>query len=83
MIAERVGPTGKVVGVDPLAERIALARARAPGIRFEVGQAEDLGVFTDESFDVVCLSAVFHWVEDKPKALAEIRRVLCPGGRSA
>jgi len=80
-LAERVGPEGSVVGIDPLADRIAIARARAPGISFEVRQAEDLGVFPAGSFDAVCLSAVFHWVEDKPKALAEVRRVLRPGGR--
>jgi len=80
-IAERVGPSGKVAGIDPLPERITIARANGPGIAFEVGQAEDLAAFTDESFDVVCMSAVFHWVTDKPKALAQIRRVLRPGGR--
>jgi len=86
-IAERVGPTGSVVGIDPLAERIAIARARgeadhhAPRIAFDVGQAEDLGAFPDESFDFVCMSAVFHWLPDKAKALDEVRRVLRPGGK--
>ncbi len=80
-IHKRVGPSGVVVGVDPLAERIAVARNRNSDIRFEVGSAEDLRCFPDESFDAVCLSAVFHWIEDKTKALAEIRRVLRPGGR--
>jgi ubiquinone/menaquinone biosynthesis C-methylase UbiE len=80
-IHERVGPSGAVVGIDPLAERIAVARNRNSDVRFEVGSAEDLGRFPDESFDAVCLSAVFHWIENKPKALAEIRRVLRPGGR--
>jgi ubiquinone/menaquinone biosynthesis C-methylase UbiE len=80
-IAGIVGADGAVVGVDPLVDRVALARARAPFISFEVGQAEDLGAFADASFDVVCMSAVFHWVTDKPKALAEVRRVLRPGGR--
>jgi len=80
-IAERVSPTGSVVGIDPLAERIAIANAGAGGITFAVGQAEDLGAFASESFDAVSMSAVFHWVSDKPRALAEIRRVLRPGGR--
>jgi ubiquinone/menaquinone biosynthesis C-methylase UbiE len=80
-IYERVGPSGTVVGIDPLAERIAVARNRNSDIHFAVGSAEDLGCFPDESFDAVCLSAVFHWIEDKSKALAEIRRVLRPGGQ--
>jgi SAM-dependent methyltransferase len=74
------GP-GCVIGIDPLADRVALARSRVPGVSFEVGQAEDLGAFADASFDAVCMSAVFHWVKDKPKALAEARRVLRPRGR--
>ena len=80
-IRECVGPSGTVVGIDPLVERIAVARNRNSDIHFAVGSAEDLGCFPEESFDAVCLSAVFHWINDKPKALAEIRRVLCPGGR--
>jgi ubiquinone/menaquinone biosynthesis C-methylase UbiE len=79
-IGERLGREGRVVGIDPLPDRVAIARTRNPGIQFEVGHAEDLAAFEDESFDAVCLSAVFHWIADKPKALAEIRRVLRPGG---
>jgi arsenite methyltransferase len=74
------GPGG-VVGIDPLSDRVQVARAKSPGIAFEVGTAEDLGAFADASFDVVCMSAVFHWIPDKPRALAEARRVLRPGGR--
>ena len=80
-IAERVGPSGQVVGIDPLAERIALARERVPGGRFQMGYAEDLGAFADGSFDGVCMSAVFHWVPNQSKALAESARVLRPGGK--
>jgi len=80
-IAERVGARGAVVGIDPLEERVTLARARAAGIRFEVGRAEDLGAFSDGSFDVVCMSSVFHWIGDKAKALGEVHRVLRTGGR--
>ena len=80
-IGERLGPRGSVVGIDPLEERIGIARAHGGALRFEVGQAEDLGAFEDASFDAVCMSSVLHWVSDKAKALAEIRRVLRPGGR--
>lgn len=78
-IAGLIGPN--VVGIDPLPERVALARARAPTLRFEIGRAEQLGTFADGSFDAVCLSAVFHWIEDKARALAEVTRLLRPGGR--
>lgn len=80
-IQECVGTNGAVVGIDPLEERIAIARRRNRQIEFLVGNAENLHVFPDASFDAVCLSAVFHWIKDKPKALAEIFRVLRPGGR--
>jgi ubiquinone/menaquinone biosynthesis C-methylase UbiE len=75
-----VGPEG-VFGIDPLADRIALARHRAPAISYEVGRAEDLSGFDSESFDAVCMTAVFHWVQDKAKALLEAKRVLRRGGR--
>jgi SAM-dependent methyltransferase len=80
-IADRVGTTGAVAGIDPLEERIRIGRSRGSAVRFEVGQAEDLRAFEDASFDAVCMSSVFHWVTDKAKALAEVRRVLRPGGR--
>jgi ubiquinone/menaquinone biosynthesis C-methylase UbiE len=79
-IAECVGANGAVTGIDPLEERIHIARSRGGAVRFEVGQAEDLRAFEDASFDAVCMSYVLHWVEDRAKALAEVRRVLRPGG---
>lgn len=79
--AERLGPKSRVVGIDPLEKRIEIARSRGGAATFEVGQAEDLGAFEGASFDAVCMSSVFHWVADKAKALAEVHRVLRPGGR--
>ncbi len=79
-IADITGPQF-VSGVDPLVDRVEVARTHHPGISFSVGSAEDLGAFRDASLEAVTMSAVFHWVQDKPRALAEVRRVLGRGGR--
>lgn len=81
-VADIAGEAGRVVAIDPLPLRIDLARARAVRhLETSVGRAEDLSAFRDGTFDVVYLNSVFHWVEDKPRALGEIYRVLRPGGR--
>jgi SAM-dependent methyltransferase len=81
-VAELVGTVGAVVGIDPLAYRVAIAQARASKrLRFSVGRAEDLSEFAPGQFDVVYLNSVFHWIEDKPRVLREIFRVLKDGGR--
>jgi SAM-dependent methyltransferase len=81
-VATIVGSSGWVVGIDPLPLRIEIAQSKASG-NFEarLGRAEDLSQFTDATFDVVYLNSVFHWVEDKPQAIAEIFRVLKANGR--
>ena len=77
-----VGAAGRVIGIDPLAYRIAIARLRqSTTLIFDVGRAEDLSRFDDASFDAVYLNSVLHWIEDKAQALKEIYRVLKPGGR--
>ena len=81
-VAEIVGEDGRVVAIDPLPLRVDMAKARASRqLEAKVGRAEDLSAFRDGSFDAVYLNSVFHWVEDKPRALGEIYRVLRPGGR--
>ena len=81
-VAELVAPDGAVVGIDPLAYRVAIAQSRASnGLKFSVGRAEDLSEFAAGQFDVVYLNSVFHWIEDKLRALQEISRVLKAGGR--
>jgi ubiquinone/menaquinone biosynthesis C-methylase UbiE len=81
-VSERVGPEGFVAGLDPLRYRIELANARAkPNLTFLVGTADDLSAYSDASFDAVYLNAVFHWLPDQHRALAEVHRVLKPGGR--
>ncbi len=81
-VAEIVGERGRVAAIDPLPLRVDMARTRAvTPLEASVGRAEDLSAFCDDSFDVVYLNSVFHWVEDKRRALNEIHRVLRPGGR--
>ncbi len=80
--AERTGPDGKVLGIDPLALRVELAKKRAQG-RFEAraGRAEALDDVSDQHYDVVYFNSVIHWVPDQPRALQHAFRVLKPGGR--
>jgi arsenite methyltransferase len=76
-----VAPGGEVIGLDPLPLRIDIAARKNPLFKASVGRAEDLSRFADKSFDLAYMNSVFHWVEDKPRALGEVRRVLKPGGR--
>ena len=77
-----VGSSGSVVATDPLPLRVEIAQSKATAnFESQVGRAEDLSEFADATFDVVYLNCVFHWVEDKRRALAEIFRVLKTGGR--
>ena len=81
-IADLVGPTGYVLGVDPLPLRIELAQTKArPNLEFKVADAYDLSLIPTANFDVVCLNAVFHWFPEKSGPLREFARVLKPGGR--
>jgi arsenite methyltransferase len=81
-VARIVGPSGSVVGIDPLPLRIEIARRKArENLSFAVGNAEALDAFGDQSFDVVYLNAVFHWLPEKLTPLRHFYRVLKPGGR--
>ena len=81
-IADLVGPTGYVLGVDPLPLRIELAQTKArPNLEFKVADAYDLSLIPTANFDVVCLNAVFNWFPEKSGPLREFARVLEPGGR--
>jgi ubiquinone/menaquinone biosynthesis C-methylase UbiE len=76
----------EVVGVDlsPANVRAANATAQAAGVahlaRFELGDAEHLAV-TEATFDAVICECAFCTFPDKPRAAAELARVLRPGGR--
>jgi SAM-dependent methyltransferase len=74
-------PAGvQVVGVEPSAAALPRARRRAPGTLLVRASAEALP-FGDGVFDTVVCGLVLCTVDDPPRALAELRRVLRPGGQ--
>src|ERR1700723_2939729 len=85
--ARRVGPTGKVYGLDMTDEMLALARenqrkAGVDNVEFLKGEIENIPL-PDNSIDVVISNCVINLSADKDRVLRETFRVLRPGGRFA
>jgi ubiquinone/menaquinone biosynthesis C-methylase UbiE len=85
--ARRVGPTGKVIGTDFVAEMLAFAREKAgreglKQIEFRVVDGEVLE-FPDGSFDAVTIRYGLMFMPDPVGCLKGVHRVLKPGGRAA
>src|SRR5215213_5323786 len=83
--AERVGPTGRVYGIDMTDEMLELARANAEragatNVELRKGLIEELPLH-DASVDVVISNCVINLSTDKPRVMHEMFRVLRPGGR--
>ena len=91
IVAQKVGPRGRAIGVDMTPEMLGKARRNAEAFRkrtglgnveFRLGEIEHLPV-ADASVDVVISNCVINLSPDKPQVWREIARVLRPGGRVA
>jgi SAM-dependent methyltransferase len=85
LAAKRVGPAGRVIGVDMTPDMLARARANAArlnagNVEFRQGQIEALPV-EDAAVDVILSNCVINLSPDKPQVFREMFRVLKPGGR--
>jgi SAM-dependent methyltransferase len=82
IVAERVGPSGAVVGLDPNEEMLEVARGKSDRIEWRNGRGEAIP-FPDESFDAVVSQFGMMFFDDPSAALREMMRVMRPGGRLA
>ena len=81
-MAEAVGPGGAVLGIDISPDLIALCRDRHPPAHLDYAEEDALALKSDaESFDVAVCTQVAEYIPDTGTVLAEMFRVLRPGGR--
>ena len=85
LAANKVGETGRVIGVDMTPEMVEKARENArkgnyENVEFRLGEIENLPL-ADNSVDVVISNCVINLAPDKEKVFTETFRVLKPGGR--
>jgi len=85
LAAEKVGPEGRIIGVDMTPEMLEKARENAQkgnfsNVEFRLGEIENLPV-ADGVIDIIISNCVINLVPDKDRVFSEAFRVLKPGGR--
>jgi ubiquinone/menaquinone biosynthesis C-methylase UbiE len=78
LILRRCAPKS-VIGIDPSPAQIEYARKLLPKATFQVADSMDLP-FGEHEFDIAASALVIHFIPDRARAFAEMRRVLRPGG---
>jgi ubiquinone/menaquinone biosynthesis C-methylase UbiE len=83
-IAGQVGTAGEVQCIDASDSMVELATRRLQGLAHVRVRAGDVAAlpYADQSFDAAVCTQVYEYVPDVDRALAELRRVLKPGGRA-
>jgi demethylmenaquinone methyltransferase/2-methoxy-6-polyprenyl-1,4-benzoquinol methylase len=79
-LRRRVGPAGEVIGSDFSEQMLQRARAKAPDVRFELGDALALD-YPDDRFDAATVGFGARNFADLERGIAEMARVVRPGGR--
>jgi ubiquinone/menaquinone biosynthesis C-methylase UbiE len=81
-VSQRIGPTGRIVGIDPDLGMLAVAKETTPSIDYRQGVAESLP-FANEFFDAVLSQFGLMYFSERVAAVREMLRVLRPGRRMA
>ena len=83
VLADIVGPEGKVIAIDPNLERLQLAREKYPAgnLEYRLGTAENIP--GTGLYDIIFANYVIHWCKDKDQVFHQISRSLKKGGKFA